>query len=127
MSTSPKCFLALFVAITLLQPTANAYGQDAVTSKLSSADMTALALWVKILFTSGIVVAWLTLCGILWLSTKHPDNPIFLQVVSKGLIVTGRLHGDLRAENNFFHVGVIPAGGQAFVFDPALGRLLLLQ
>lgn len=37
----------------------------------------------------------------------------------------GRLHGNLRAENHFFHVGVVPASGQAFVFDPALGSLLL--
>lgn len=69
-------------------------------------------------------VAWRPVLPIM---RGYPTRSTHDPTASYSLSTTpGRLHGDLRAENNFLHVGVVPAGGQASVFDPALGRLLLL-
>jgi hypothetical protein len=59
---------------------------------------------------------------------KRPSRPTIWRWVRKGVAGAGRLHVKLLSHQNFFEVGFVPGGEQAFVLDAdLLGGFVLEQ
>lgn len=58
---------------------------------------------------------------------SRQPTALFFLLLSAAWHRAGRLHGNLRAENDFFHVVTILAGVQTLVLDSALRSSLFLE